>query len=400
MYTSPKASAVKRKSGIPRYFLLTLFLCLFTSINVVLITPLVRSHSFSNMSASVMNNVSRLWRAKVPSEDRNLLESVPAKKLKTKSLPKLFHTSGMSPKPTVPMALIIPCQNEDMPLLPLLLESLANQTVYPSEVILVLNIAPTAAEGVLLTKLGSLRSSEENVIKSLMAVNNSAFSSVPAESKPQILKSRAPVEISLAEIPRISIYVRSGVHYAGDNRMFGSKKASSGSKLISFFDCDDYLHPQRTEYLYRTFVANPELEVLIHGFQLIRMSTWNTLFNKFVKKVPYLDGMNITFPLWPYELLQERLPVNAYANLPDGEPTQKKDEIWFYPKGMRLPRYPGIQTQGHNGWITIKKEILKKVPYPVNLRRGQDSLYNWRLLKAKVMFNMLPIKLAAYIRQN
>eukprot|EP01053_Blabericola_migrator_P001330 Blabericola_migrator_1__1329@NODE_1345_length_4757_cov_239_576333_g902_i0_p5_GENE_NODE_1345_length_4757_cov_239_576333_g902_i0NODE_1345_length_4757_cov_239_576333_g902_i0_p5_ORF_typecomplete_len153_score13_28_NODE_1345_length_4757_cov_239_576333_g902_i034703928 len=147
---------------------------------------------------------------------------------------------------------------------------------------------------------------------------------------------------------------------------------------------------------FQTFTLNPDLEALVHGFQLIPMTQWDKDFPKFMSPRQYMP--NDKSFLWSYEMMHENLPVNDYANETNGEPKQAKGSLWFFPKNMRLPPHTGYSIAGHNGWLTIKKKVLYDVPYPQNLSRGQDSLYNYRLIRAKKNWNMLPIPLAAYVR--
>src|SRR5699024_9796251 len=51
------------------------------------------------------------------------------------------------------------------------------------------------------------------------------------------------VRQALDVIPNTKVFVRSGVHYAGDNRMYGATRSREDTQLVSFFDCDDYMHP-------------------------------------------------------------------------------------------------------------------------------------------------------------
>lgn len=319
-------------------------------------------------------------------------------------------------KGSVPITLVVPCQAEDFNLLPIFLESLANQTVWPQSTHLVLNVPPDHSNGIKLAILGHQQSQfagiESDAIRQLdenltaISRNNTA-----SEALKYVVSTRIPLTLSLQHIPNLTLHIRAGRHYAGDNRIYGANVSAAelqhdhqvsnstlNESLVSFFDCDDYLHPQRMEFVHRTFTLHADLEALIHGFTLIPLTQWDELFPKFMQPLDYMPD-NKSF-MWSYERIHAALPIDTFANEPQGEPQQKKGSLWFFPRGMDLPRYPPYSAYGHNGWLTVKRRVLAEVEYPVTLPRGQDSLYNWRLIRARRNFNVLPLQLAAYLRQR
>eukprot|EP01056_Protomagalhaensia_sp_Gyna25_P005122 Protomagalhaensia_sp_Gyna_25__5121@NODE_593_length_3046_cov_78_792484_g460_i0_p1_GENE_NODE_593_length_3046_cov_78_792484_g460_i0NODE_593_length_3046_cov_78_792484_g460_i0_p1_ORF_typecomplete_len365_score46_14Glyco_tranf_2_3/PF13641_6/0_0029Glycos_transf_2/PF00535_26/1_2e03Glycos_transf_2/PF00535_26/0_01_NODE_593_length_3046_cov_78_792484_g460_i04541548 len=311
------------------------------------------------------------------------------------------HFIVPDPEPA-PFSLVVPCQAEDFYLLPLFLESLANQTIVPQSTHLVLNLPPSRSGGAKLALLDD--QDDEAWLHSLLVQRDdklqgpSANKSLP-ETIDSVLKSRAPAGVSLRKVHNLTLHMRAGKHYAGDNRMYGANVSKAdGTDIVSFFDCDDYLHPRRTEYVWKTFQMHPELEALIHGFQLIPISQWEEKFPRFLADKDYMPG-NESFP-WSYEQIHKGLPVKDFANEIKGEPRQVKNSMWFFPRNMNLPKHPPYSSFGHNGWLTVKRETLESVPYPVDMARGQDSLYNWRLIREMRNFNVLPLPLAAYIRQR
>eukprot|EP01054_Gregarina_sp_Poly1_P007900 Gregarina_sp_Poly_1__7899@NODE_449_length_8316_cov_26_811735_g367_i0_p4_GENE_NODE_449_length_8316_cov_26_811735_g367_i0NODE_449_length_8316_cov_26_811735_g367_i0_p4_ORF_typecomplete_len380_score35_35Glyco_tranf_2_3/PF13641_6/0_22Glycos_transf_2/PF00535_26/4_3e02Glycos_transf_2/PF00535_26/0_79_NODE_449_length_8316_cov_26_811735_g367_i056666805 len=308
-------------------------------------------------------------------------------------------------KTSVPMTLVVPCQAEDFKLLPVFLESLANQTVFPRSTHLILNLPPDYADGVQLGLIDNPLRVAKNIFTDLDQRKQDAqgrFANrkkVVSEALDYVVETRIPMSLSLQHIPNLTLHLRAGKHYAGDNRMYGANMSDDNvTSLVSFFDCDDYLHPQRTELVHRAFDLHSELEALIHGFTLIPLTQWDDLFGKFIAPIERMPN-NKTF-LWSYDKLHAALPVDAFANETNGEPQQKRGSLWFFPRGMDLPRYPPYSAYGHNGWLTIKRKVLAEIQYPASLARGQDSLYNWRLIRARRNFNMLPLHLAAYLRQR
>eukprot|EP01053_Blabericola_migrator_P001331 Blabericola_migrator_1__1330@NODE_1345_length_4757_cov_239_576333_g902_i0_p3_GENE_NODE_1345_length_4757_cov_239_576333_g902_i0NODE_1345_length_4757_cov_239_576333_g902_i0_p3_ORF_typecomplete_len243_score26_70Glycos_transf_2/PF00535_26/86Glycos_transf_2/PF00535_26/1_2_NODE_1345_length_4757_cov_239_576333_g902_i039384666 len=166
-----------------------------------------------------------------------------------------------------PLSLVIPCQSEDFIYIPMLLESLANQTVAPKSTHLILNIPPQAANGSVLPLLSDFDFARgtwtHEMLDDLIVTqqrNHPNRTANAAEAKAYLLATRIPVGVSLQKIHNLTIHVRSGVHYAGDNRMYGANMTlladDSDDALIGFFDCDDYLHPQRTAFLHKVSVLS------------------------------------------------------------------------------------------------------------------------------------------------
>eukprot|EP01056_Protomagalhaensia_sp_Gyna25_P001051 Protomagalhaensia_sp_Gyna_25__1050@NODE_1506_length_1775_cov_47_139401_g1221_i0_p1_GENE_NODE_1506_length_1775_cov_47_139401_g1221_i0NODE_1506_length_1775_cov_47_139401_g1221_i0_p1_ORF_typecomplete_len368_score47_49Glycos_transf_2/PF00535_26/2_2e03Glycos_transf_2/PF00535_26/4_6e03Glycos_transf_2/PF00535_26/9e05Glyco_tranf_2_3/PF13641_6/0_0011Erg28/PF03694_13/0_17_NODE_1506_length_1775_cov_47_139401_g1221_i02581361 len=306
----------------------------------------------------------------------------------------------------VPISLVVPCQAEDFPVLPLFFESLANQTVAPVSTHLVLNLPTTGADGAKLSLLG-LADSDDSWLKAAAHDPSVGSNGLPVSDKKltlteaidRLLKERAPVQLSMLRIPHITLHLRAGQHYAGDNRMYGANASSTdGTQIVSFFDCDDYLHPQRTEFLWKTFQEHPELDALVHLFQSINITSWDKMMPKFLETQDYMPD-NQTFP-WSYEEIYSKVPFHEFASEPNGEPRQIGKSLFWFPHDMELSAHPPYTNYGHNGWLTIRREVLNSVPYPTKLARGQDSLYNYRLIKAHKKFNVLPIRLAAYMRPH
>lgn len=64
----------------------------------------------------------------------------------------------------------------------------------------------------------------------------------------------------------LKIYTHSERLNAAQNRNFGSRQINTD--IISYFDCDDIMHPQRVEIIYKAFIQYPEMKLLIHSLQL------------------------------------------------------------------------------------------------------------------------------------
>lgn len=153
----------------------------------------------------------------------------------------------------VPLTMVIPCHSEDFRVLPMVLHSLAAQTVKPFETILVLSFPPSASNGTLFTIFNgdSLQMKDEFFDDWAASKSWDKAEKLKVEHKLRsILQGLTNMSESMAHIPNLKIFIRSGKYFAGHNRIFGADQASNSSEVISFFDCDDYLHPERTEIIY------------------------------------------------------------------------------------------------------------------------------------------------------
>eukprot|EP00923_Selenidium_pygospionis_P033981 GHVN01059459.1.p1 GENE.GHVN01059459.1~~GHVN01059459.1.p1 ORF type:complete len:550 (-),score=57.99 GHVN01059459.1:40-1689(-) len=261
------------------------------------------------------------------------------------------------------VSLLIPCSEHHFGRLGDLMESIANQSVQPLETIVALSIRDKSDKQLDIHKL-----------------------------------AQASIEMPTS----FKVHVRGGQHFAGSNREFLLK--NSRAEVVTFFDCDDMMHPQRIEVIDTVFRNNPDLEATLHGYQFYSRKNWNTTEkNKMLThKIPRKEIEGWT-PTWPYERLWSAPPITRlYNNMTwdvknhDTEPPNHLPQLsshWFFPVGMGLK----LKCAPHNGWISIRRSVALEVPYPTTLRRGQDAIYNWRLLKSNKNFSSLPWRLGAYV---
>jgi len=264
------------------------------------------------------------------------------------------------PKQTAPISLLIPCSEKHVRKLPRLFESIKNQSVFPNETILALSVRNDSLE---MLPLGSIDSDV---------------------------------------LPNVRVFLRGGLHLAGDNRAFLLGEAFH--ETVSFFDCDDYMHPQRIEILSRAFQANPDIEAALHTFNFYSGPNWNeSTKEKFVSTHYPEKSINAWRVPWPYDYLWNQRPIKDFR---DGIPWVADDERtepnhtpgikhhWWFPINMTLK--PRLNGSAHNGWISGRKSSLLQVPYP-DVARGQDSLFNWRLMKTHHNFTIIDFRLGAYV---
>eukprot|EP00918_Siedleckia_nematoides_P054364 GHVU01118741.1.p1 GENE.GHVU01118741.1~~GHVU01118741.1.p1 ORF type:complete len:292 (-),score=22.86 GHVU01118741.1:253-1128(-) len=171
---------------------------------------------------------------------------------------------------------------------------------------------------------------------------------------------------------------------AGQNRMFGMQMAKH--ELVSFFDCDDVMHPQRNEIISNMFRRHPDLSAMAH---FIKYASCDLIYNDY-GSFPVLDLDNLTRThYWPYKML-----IDDPMMLDDAEPNTWDDSPWYFPAYMEVdPPLRGPLVA--NGPISVNRTRVAGVPFSF-IRIGEDSLYIWRLLKAKKNFTLVPVELLGY----
>eukprot|EP00922_Rhytidocystis_sp_ex-Travisia-forbesii_P014819 GHVS01022166.1.p1 GENE.GHVS01022166.1~~GHVS01022166.1.p1 ORF type:complete len:410 (+),score=37.43 GHVS01022166.1:1-1230(+) len=268
----------------------------------------------------------------------------------------LKSDGGNGCKKTVPVSLVLPCHSKHWVYVPRVLESAARQVSLPSEIIVVLTI-----------------DSELD----------------------QFLETDA-VYLHSQAVPNLRVFVRGGANYAGANRVFGASQATN--EIVSFFDCDDYMHPQRIDILHRVFTRKPDLEAAIHTLQSVPEVNVTSLLPAYSE--PHSDEVVDALAPWSNEYVQEQLPSQEELGLPPWDINNKTTEatwpgqpLWYACGKMKL----AMHGQCHNGWLTVRKSVLSDVRYPIEAKQGQDSIYNYRLLRAKRNFTVLDLKLGLYV---
>lgn len=279
------------------------------------------------------------------------------------SLNDLFALNQvLSQKPRANISLLVPSVVTDVKKIIPFLISILMQTVLPSETIMAL--------------------------------------AVPEQSEAELLTNT----LANLGLPQFRIFLRGGTHRAGDNRVYLS--TLSKYEVNSFFDCDDFMFPQRIELISRVFDLYPELESTLHGY----IAGTETMF-KDGRLIDYLskyiltdnDIYNWTMK-WDYADFWNQHPILHYNDsasnwIPDDPHTEPNhspriSEHWYFGLGTSLT--PPHRFGMHNGWVTFRKSILKFVPYP-DLFYGEDSLFNWRTLKNKRNFTLIDYGLGVYL---
>lgn len=246
-------------------------------------------------------------------------------------------------------------------------------------------------------------------------------------------------------IPLMTIVLRKGRYLPGDNRMFGllqtflkksvlddgsyknindlSEKYSNSSSnnkyiqqrkiysiksetgfendVVTFFDCDDYMHPQRIEVIDRTFRMNLGLDALLHSFVVTHPNDVSAVMpfyrsidlssdiNELSRnRLPYTYGQirQSVKDVFPLAFQQKKLNGTLVTN--PFEPTG-----WYFPNKLLPKIYPNC----HQGWISLRKRTLLKVDYPQTTMSGEDGLFVFRIIKSGLNFMCVDIPIGAYI---
>jgi glycosyltransferase involved in cell wall biosynthesis len=142
------------------------------------------------------------------------------------------------------------------------------------------------------------------------------------------------------------IYTHKEKKLTAQNKNFGAKKISTD--IISFFDADDIMHPQRLEIIYNSFIKYTTLRLLIHNFRIN-----STDFN-----YPEYDINNINLEFDPFYVCRwgsVQLKENSHRNI-------------------------------HNGHISIRNETFKEQEFSEsdNTVGYEDTLYN------RILINKYP----------
>jgi len=267
---------------------------------------------------------------------------------------------GERRKQAAPISLLIPCSEKHVSKLPQLFESIRNQTMFPNETILALSVKDDSLQ--------------------MLPIDN----------------------INSDALPNVRVFLRGGLHMAGDNRAFLLGEAFH--ETVSFFDCDDYMHPQRIEIVSRAFEANPDLEAALHTFSFYQGPNWNESTKAKFLSTNYPESNISAWRVpWPYEYLWNQRPIKDYGGgvpwVADDATTEPNHtpgikHHWWFPINMTLS--PRLKGSAHNGWVSGRKSSLAQVPYP-DVPRGQDSLFNWRLMKTHHNFTIIDFRLGAYV---
>jgi glycosyltransferase involved in cell wall biosynthesis len=151
----------------------------------------------------------------------------------------------------------------------------------------------------------------------------------------------------------IDIVTREGRYNAAENRNEGIRRINTD--IVSFFDADDVMHPQRIEIV-RKYMC--DVDILFHGYQT-NSRDFVPINNPIVYKNQLIRGPTgcVVFdPLRKFE---------AYFKTPTQEPFDMSYTEWKKPL--------------HHAQVSVRNHILDFIKFPENRelenRGGEDALF-------------------------
>eukprot|EP00922_Rhytidocystis_sp_ex-Travisia-forbesii_P001252 GHVS01001758.1.p1 GENE.GHVS01001758.1~~GHVS01001758.1.p1 ORF type:complete len:247 (-),score=23.95 GHVS01001758.1:83-823(-) len=207
----------------------------------------------------------------------------------------------------------------------------------------------------------------------------------------------------------VHLVFRPLLYLTGVNRQFASQVSSR--EVLTFFDCDDYMHPVRNQVLQYLFRRQPELDLLLHDFfqvpYLVFMDpTHRDSKTAFLEMFKNLNLNSISLPI-SYDLIRSRLPKPSFflnacltSSLEECEPNWKRSDgsyVWYFARDMNLfwPEDNYILESGANGWPTYRRRV--NVEHPNLAAAGEDGLFVWRVIRKGFNMTTLRMKLGAYV---
>ena len=232
----------------------------------------------------------------------------------------------------VPISLVVPSIFQEVKCVDILMRSLVQVTRLPSETIVV-------------------ASGDRNLFTN------------------EISRLKAMLSNYSSMIPNVKLVLLSGQQHQGVARNFGANLSTNS--IISFFDGDDYMHPQRFEILYKYLLLYPSVDVILHNYQ-------SFVYEETIK-TSHIS--NVTVMLTPEEIWK-RYQALGWNHSSDPTTKIKMDSRGIGVGGLRqdyqrlyliwvFPEYSSLQ----NGWSTMKRSVIDAVPF-IPFRGAEDSLHN------------------------
>eukprot|EP00923_Selenidium_pygospionis_P041954 GHVN01072816.1.p2 GENE.GHVN01072816.1~~GHVN01072816.1.p2 ORF type:complete len:391 (-),score=53.66 GHVN01072816.1:1388-2560(-) len=321
----------------------------------------------------------------------------------------------------VKVSLLIPCRFTDAASLDEVWGSIKEQTRMPDELIVSVAEGPAPipdGDGCEYDK-GDLEAEIKHDLHHLEGEYR-LIDSVSVEKRAGLEGFLSRISKLEGSIPKIKVFLKDGPATAGQQRKFLLEQAAY--TYGSFFDCDDYMHKRRMEAITTVLTNHRELDAVLHSYDGFSVKeAWPERWTdegkeKFVSSIPFTD-----------EELQSWTPSDRADELSDEPPFTDPEKMpfkdtaecvvteidfftpqgeacynhsWWMPKGIDKDILASQGTSPHNGWVTVRIRTAKEVGYPECLRAGQDSFFNWRLIKAGKKVVALPWKLGAYLMRQ
>jgi len=201
--------------------------------------------------------------------------------------------------------------------------------------------------------------SEQILLPDLVSI--SASSCRTAEEKETLASIRSkpwPFRLILQEFEKVA--------FAAENRNRAAAAAlKAGADIISFFDCDDLMHPRRIQLLEASFRRHTDIDCIMHCFDTTdSFKEFDHTLDFTVVKDAYLKSETLYSPFTKSHIVLQRVCFE------DLEP--------------------------HYGHVTIRRKCFDMVKINTEALGYEDSLYLTDLLKANYMIACIPYKLSMY----
>lgn len=191
--------------------------------------------------------------------------------------------------------------------------------------------------------------------------------------------TKLTLDLSGVTIPVEFVYSPKAL-FAGANRNLAAARACElGADILSFFDADDLMHPQRLERIEATFTEHPEITGLIHHFMVGPKA--NLDIYKGVKEIPWEPIIG--------DYMKSPYTVNDYRGL-----KIIKFQNCFTRK---IRRGYGMAANGH---ISVTAAFWKENPYIENAKTGEDNHFSASILVKKQFLAYTCDTLSIYMRAD
>lgn len=194
-----------------------------------------------------------------------------------------------------------------------------------------------------------------------------------------------PDILSLLPLPEAKFYMRGGIHYPADQRTYLAEQ--SEQPILTYFDCDDYMHPQRLEFLTKAFGNNPDIDYLLHG--CIRS-------NESISDIPISEIKNFAdnpfttakMDSWKSPLSKEKIE-NIY---------KRTDKIININDLLRSKKIIEKEYLWNDGYMSLKKFVFDALGFPEGV--GEDVLFTNKVIRSGFKLAGIDEPLAFYSKPS
>lgn len=194
-----------------------------------------------------------------------------------------------------------------------------------------------------------------------------------------VAKTHQSMDLSGVTIPVEFVYSPKTL-FAGANRNLAAARATElGATLLSFFDADDIMHPQRLECIEKIYEEHPKITGLIHHF-IVGPKAGMAAY-KGEKPIPWEPII--------HDYMENPYTINQYNRL-----NIIKFQMCFMRK---IRRGYGMAANGH---LTVLADHWKEFPYLENIGKGEDNHFSASILVAKKLLAYTCDTLSCYMRAD